>query len=133
MTQNVFDCVRALIENRCFLFRALPALVFKTVCERAVEEAELMAQVHRDIFNKDAVVLAHGVAKGVLPTELLGLGLAMAGEECVAIVMRLETGGSLEDWLHPKTAGARGASQSAVANRTTLERLCMALEVARGM
>ena len=63
---------------------------FEKVCERAVEEAELMVQVHRDIFKKDCVVQVYGVAKGVPPANLLGLGLGVAGEECVAIVMRLQ-------------------------------------------
>ena len=105
----------------------LQAIAFEKVCERAVEEAELMVQVHRDIFKKDCVVQVYGVAKGVPPPELLGLGMgAAAGEECVAIVMRLEAGGSLEAWLH----GPAGAG--AAASRTTAERLCMAVAVARG-
>ena len=97
------------------------------MCERALAEAELMAQVHRDIFNKDAVVQVYGLAKGVPPPELHGLALGVAGEECVAIVMRLETGGSLESWLH----GDPTEGGSAVV-RTTGERLRMALEVSRG-
>ena len=84
--------------------------------------------MHRDIFNKDDVAQVYGLAKGVPPPELHGLALGVAGEECVAIVMRLETGGSLESWLH----GDPTEGRSAVA-RTSGERLRMALEVARGV
>ena len=82
--------------------------------------------MHRDILNKDCVVLVYGVAKGVPPPGLLGLGLgAAAGEECVAIVMRLETGGSLESWLHDPPGG--GAT-----NGNIVERLRMAVAVSKG-
>ena len=74
------------------------ALSFDKVCHRALEEAELMVQVHRDILNKDCVVQVYGVSKGVPSPELQGLALGVVGEECMAIVMRLETGGSLESW-----------------------------------
>ena len=109
----------------------IEATTFEKECERAVEEAELMAAVHRDIFNKDTVVSVYGVAMGVLPAHLLGLGLGVAAdEECVAIIMRLETGGSLESWLHePMRAAAGGTGMLA---RTTGERLYMAMEVAGG-
>ena len=104
--------------------------MFDKVCERALREAELMAQVHRDIFNKDCVAQVYGVAKGVPPSQLHGLALCVEGEECVAIIMRLETGGSLENWLYGQARGAGIGSGGAA--RTIEERLRMAAEVARG-
>ena len=96
------------------------------MCERATAEAELMAQVQSQIFDKDAVVQVLGVARGTAPVELVGLGA-----DCVGIVMRLEAGGSLESWLHdPRGGGSMFPVGSAVG---LAERLRIASSIARGM
>jgi len=101
-------------------------VTFEEVCERATAEAELMAKVQMEIFNKDAVVQVFGVARGTAPLELLG-----PGADCVGIVMRLEAGGSLESWLHdPRGGGSMFPVGSAVG---LAERLRIASSIARGM
>ena len=84
-----------------------------------------MAQVQLDIFNKDAVVQVFGVARGVGPLEVVG-----PTSECVGIVMRLEAGGSLEDWLHEPRGG--GAQFSVGSTDGLAERLRIAIDTAKG-
>jgi len=86
---------------------------------RAVQEAEMMASIEREVVDKDAIAHVYGVAEGRL-TDELARALSVLPHECVGIVMRYEGGGTLEDLI------------AAAPPLSTREKISIALEVARG-
>ena len=74
-------------------------------CSDAVKEAEIIANLTSKVVNKEMIVCLHGVVMGPLSPELsVAFGQTVPR---VALVMRLEIGGSLETLLYPGAGNAK--------------------------
>jgi len=102
--------------------------------KKAVQEAEAMARVERDVIDKDVLVHVYGVARGCLPPEQVPALRSLRvfpDDECVAVIMRREAGGALADLIAKEAALA--ASHPPQTIFPMAERLRVGLEVARGL
>ena len=95
----------------------------ETVQRRLTEEAENVARARRGIVSKNLLCEVHGVAVGELPDNLIRP--FRVADFSMAIVMRLETGGSLKTRLYPPLL-------SALPSLTTLEKMFIGGLILRG-
>ena len=71
---------------------------YKTVLSNARKEAEIISKVTSSIVMKDSVVSLIGIVCGNITSKLAGFS---TNQNVVAIITRLEAGGSLEHVLYP--------------------------------
>lgn len=77
------------------------SLGFEDIVEDAIEEANMILGVEKEMANNDFMIRVFGVSVGALPKTLTDAFHLKDGEMAVGIVMRFEGGGALEGLLHP--------------------------------
>ena len=91
--------------------------------KKAWEEAEMISFVGR-ISHIDSFIRVYGVAEGILPPRLASCLKLYEGAQAIGIVMRLESGGSLDKQLRP----AQGCR-----TLTKMERYRLLVEISRAL